>query len=237
MFKAETEWWKNELANDIHEVLRKKESTLAQYKGSSPQLAIRRYLVDWLAIIFEKIGSSYGILHLSVSLMDFFMDNHDIPEPQLHLVALTCFLLAGTDHVVYAKIVLISKRACNLSLKRGSIFAPALVFSLYLTSAVLTFYFSQIRRSWTSYPHNWTAQLLRPSLVWQVRVSCNGVAFARPFQMEHCPAYLREFCRYFPCAICLLGWQSLGSTIEKLCQSKNLCQEICALFLGNFLAR
>lgn len=91
----ENEWWKSELANDIHEVLRKKELTLAHYKASSPQLALRRYLVDWLAIIFEKMGSSYGILHLSVSLMDFFMDNHDIPEPQLHLVALTCFLLAA----------------------------------------------------------------------------------------------------------------------------------------------
>jgi hypothetical protein len=89
------EWWEGELANDILGVLRKKELTLAQYKASSPQLAVRRYLVDWLAIIFEKIGSSYGILHLSVTLMDYFMDNHDIPEPQLHLVALTCFLLAG----------------------------------------------------------------------------------------------------------------------------------------------
>lgn len=89
------EWWEGELANDIHGVLRKKELTLAQYKASSPQLAVRRYLVDWLAIIFEKIGSSYGILHLSVALMDYFMDNHDIPEPQLHLVALTCFLLAA----------------------------------------------------------------------------------------------------------------------------------------------
>ena len=89
------EWWEGELANDILAVLRKKELTLPQYKASSPQLAVRRYLVDWLAIIFEKIGSSYGILHLSVTLMDYFMDNHDIPEPQLHLVALTCFLLAA----------------------------------------------------------------------------------------------------------------------------------------------
>ena len=90
------ESWEGELANDILAVFRKKELTLAQYKASSPQIAVRRYLVDWLAIIFEKIGSSYGILHLSVTLMDYFMDNHDIPEPQLHLVALTCFLLAGT---------------------------------------------------------------------------------------------------------------------------------------------
>lgn len=89
------EWWEGELANDILAVLRKKELTLAQYKASSPQIGVRRYLVDWLAIIVEKIGSSYGILHLSVTLMDYFMDNHDIPEPQLHLVALTCFLVAG----------------------------------------------------------------------------------------------------------------------------------------------
>lgn len=90
------EWWETELAKDIVDVLRKKESHLPQYKASSPQITVRRYLVDWLAIIFEKTGSSYGILHLSVALMDYFMDNHDIPEAQLHLVALTCFLLAGS---------------------------------------------------------------------------------------------------------------------------------------------
>lgn len=86
----------DDLASEILDMLRKKELSLPKFKASSPQLSVRRYLVDWLAIIFEKVGSSYGILHLSVSLMDYFMDNHDIPEPQLHLVALSCFLIAGT---------------------------------------------------------------------------------------------------------------------------------------------
>lgn len=91
----EKEWWKTKLAVDIHENLREKETRLPAFTSSSPQLKLRRYLVDWLAVICESINSSHGVLHLAVFLMDHFMDKFDIQEPQLHLVGLTCLLLAG----------------------------------------------------------------------------------------------------------------------------------------------
>ena len=91
----ENEWWKSQLAQEIHDVLREKEARLPPFTSSSPQIKLRRFLVDWLAVISEKIKCSHGVLHLAVYYMDYFMDKFDIQEPQLHLVALSCLLLAG----------------------------------------------------------------------------------------------------------------------------------------------
>lgn len=92
---VENEWWKSQLALEIHDVLREKEARLPPFTSSSPQLKLRRFLVDWLAVISEKMTSSHGVLHLAVYYMDYFMDKFDIQEPQLHLVALSSLLLAG----------------------------------------------------------------------------------------------------------------------------------------------
>lgn len=92
---VENEWWKSQLALEIHDFLREKETRLPLFTSSSPQLKLRRFLVDWLAVFSEKIKSSHGVLHLAVYYMDFFMDKFDIDERQLYLVALTCLLLAG----------------------------------------------------------------------------------------------------------------------------------------------
>ncbi|KAK3739815.1 hypothetical protein QZH41_009058 [Actinostola sp. cb2023] len=92
---VEKDWKKSSLSADIHEVLREKETRLPNFMAASPQLNLRRFLVDWLAIITEKIGSSHGVLHLAVYYMDFFMDKFIIQESQLHLLALSCLLLAA----------------------------------------------------------------------------------------------------------------------------------------------
>lgn len=91
----EKDWQNSSLSADIHDVLREKERRLPNFMSASPQLNLRRFLVDWLAIITEKIGSSHGVLHLAVYYMDFFMDKFMIQESQIHLLALSCFLLAG----------------------------------------------------------------------------------------------------------------------------------------------
>ncbi|XP_029201203.1 cyclin-J-like [Acropora muricata] len=92
---VESEWWKSPLVLEIHDVLREKEMKLPPFTSSSPQLKLRRFLVDWLAVISEKLKASHGVLHLAVYYMDYFMDKFDIQEPQLHLVALSCLLLAA----------------------------------------------------------------------------------------------------------------------------------------------
>lgn len=100
---VESEWWKSPLVLEIHDVLREKEMKLPPFTSSSPQLKLRRFLVDWLAVISEKLKASHGVLHLAVYYMDYFMDKFDIQEPQLHLVALSCLLLAGIDYVLYLR--------------------------------------------------------------------------------------------------------------------------------------
>ena len=99
---VESEWWKSPLVLEIHDVLREKEMKLPPFTSSSPQLKLRRFLVDWLAVISEKLKASHGVLHLAVYYMDYFMDKFDIQEPQLHLVALSCLLLAGRLCFVFA---------------------------------------------------------------------------------------------------------------------------------------
>jgi hypothetical protein len=107
---VEKDWKQSSLAADIHDVLREKETRLPNFMAASPQLKVRRFLVDWLAIICEKIGSSHGVLHLAVCYMDFFMDKFIVQESQLHLLALACLLLAGkliTQYKLPLKVMLL----------------------------------------------------------------------------------------------------------------------------------
>ncbi|XP_070539822.1 cyclin-J-like isoform X2 [Ptychodera flava] len=91
------EWWKTSLAKDIHNSLRAKEEQQTEYHAQSPQINLRRYLVDWLAIISDptNLHLCTTALHLAVALLDRFMDKFDVEESQLHLVALSCLLVAA----------------------------------------------------------------------------------------------------------------------------------------------
>ncbi|XP_071948620.1 cyclin-J-like [Antedon mediterranea] len=88
------EWTDPDLACDIHHTLKAKEKQLAAFNCNSPQIGLRRFLVDWLAIISEKYDISAYTLHLAIYCMDRFMDKYDIKEATLHLVALSCLVIA-----------------------------------------------------------------------------------------------------------------------------------------------
>ena len=88
-------WWQHPLADDIHQILREKEAQLPVYLTQSPQLSQRRYLVDWLAVVWEKYDLCHTARQLAVSLLDLFMDRFDIIDKQLHLVALGSLLIAS----------------------------------------------------------------------------------------------------------------------------------------------
>ncbi|CAH1783470.1 unnamed protein product [Owenia fusiformis] len=93
--EVEKEWWLNPMANDIHETLKLKETKMPLYFSRSPQMHLRRYVVDWLAVICDKFKLCTTARHLSVYLLDYFMDKFDIEEPQLYLVAIGCILVAA----------------------------------------------------------------------------------------------------------------------------------------------
>ncbi|XP_029465808.1 cyclin-J [Rhinatrema bivittatum] len=102
--ELEGQWWKGQLAADIHQALRYKELKLPTYKGQSPQLNLRRYFADLIAIVSNRFKLCPAARHLAVYLLDLFMDRYDISIQQLHVVALSCLLLASKfeekeDHV------------------------------------------------------------------------------------------------------------------------------------------
>uniref|UniRef100_A0A8C1N6B9 Cyclin-J n=1 Tax=Cyprinus carpio TaxID=7962 RepID=A0A8C1N6B9_CYPCA len=93
--ELEGQWWKEELAEDIHQALRYKELRLPVFKGQSPQLSLRRYFADLIAIVSNRFKLCPAARHLAVYLLDLFMDRYDISVQQLHMVALSCLLLAS----------------------------------------------------------------------------------------------------------------------------------------------
>lgn len=84
------------IAIDVHKVLKEKEVSLSKYEGNSTQLCYRRYLVDWLALIGERLHLTHGIVHLGVALMDLVMDRMDFPkQSQLNLMAVCSLYVAS----------------------------------------------------------------------------------------------------------------------------------------------
>uniref|UniRef100_A0A8C5KKV6 Cyclin-like domain-containing protein n=1 Tax=Jaculus jaculus TaxID=51337 RepID=A0A8C5KKV6_JACJA len=93
--ELEGQWWRGQLAADIHQALKYKELKLPSNKGQSPQLSLRRYFADLIAIVSNHFTLCPSARHLAVYLLDLFMDRYDISIQQLHIVALSCLLLAS----------------------------------------------------------------------------------------------------------------------------------------------
>ncbi|KAM4600160.1 cyclin-J [Fundulus diaphanus] len=93
--ELEDQWWKGQLAADIHQALKNKELKLPPYKGQSPQLNLRRYFADLISIISNSFWLCPTSRHLAVYLLDLFMDHYDVTVQQLHMVSLSCLLLAS----------------------------------------------------------------------------------------------------------------------------------------------
>ncbi len=65
-------------------------------QGRSPQLSSRRYLVDWLAAICDRFNLCAASKHLTILLLDLFMDTYDVQVEHLKLLCVGCLLLACT---------------------------------------------------------------------------------------------------------------------------------------------
>ncbi|CAB1353060.1 unnamed protein product, partial [Coregonus sp. 'balchen'] len=93
--EREGQWWKSQLAADIHTSLRIKELKLPTYKSHSPQIGMRRYFADLLAVLSNRYQLCPAARHLAVYLLDLFMDHYDVAVRQLYVIALSCLLLAS----------------------------------------------------------------------------------------------------------------------------------------------
>lgn len=68
---------------------------MPSYKGQSPQLNLRQYFADLIAIVSNHFRLCPAARHLAVYLLDLFMDRYDLTVQQLHMVSLSCLLLAS----------------------------------------------------------------------------------------------------------------------------------------------
>ncbi|XP_034960823.1 cyclin-J-like protein [Zootoca vivipara] len=93
--KMEEPWWKGDLAAEIHRTLRLKELKLPVYKAHSPQIGMRRYFADLLAILSNRCQLCPTARHLAVYLLDLFMDRYDVAVKQLYVISIACLLLAS----------------------------------------------------------------------------------------------------------------------------------------------
>lgn len=59
---------------------------------------MRRYFADLLAILSNRYQLCPTARHLSVYLLDLFMDHYDVAVKQLYVIALSCLLLASKYH-------------------------------------------------------------------------------------------------------------------------------------------
>lgn len=71
------------------------ELKLPVYRAHSPQIGMRRYFADLLAILSNRYQLCPTARHLAVYLLDLFMDHYDVAVKQLYVIALTCLLLAS----------------------------------------------------------------------------------------------------------------------------------------------
>ena len=103
MDELDMQWWQHDgLAQDVYLYLREKECLLPEYLCSSPHIGMRRYLVDWLAIISQMHDLSSRSQHLAILLLDFFMDQWNqqtATTSSLKHVGLCCLVLAGINTI------------------------------------------------------------------------------------------------------------------------------------------
>lgn len=74
------------------------ELKLPIYRAHSPQIGMRRYFADLLAIISNRYQLCPTARHLAVYLLDLFMDHYDVAVKQLYVIALSCLLLASKSN-------------------------------------------------------------------------------------------------------------------------------------------
>lgn len=93
------------------------ELNLPVYRAHSPQIGMRRYFADLLAILSNRYHLCPTARHLAVYLLDLFMDNYDVAVKQLYVIALSCLLLAskscgGTSRFLFIFFLMAAAAMC-----------------------------------------------------------------------------------------------------------------------------
>lgn len=84
-----------EYSEDIIWILQESELCRLTMRFTSPQLRYREVMVNFIRSVGEYEKLRRTTIHLAIYMLDAFMDNHNISDNRLNLVALTCILLAA----------------------------------------------------------------------------------------------------------------------------------------------
>uniref|UniRef100_A0A1Q3EW39 Putative cyclin b n=1 Tax=Culex tarsalis TaxID=7177 RepID=A0A1Q3EW39_CULTA len=84
-----------EYSEDIIWILQESELCRLTMRYTSPQLRYREVMVNFIRSVGEYEQLRRTTIHLAIYMLDAFMDNHNISDNRLNLVALTCVLLAA----------------------------------------------------------------------------------------------------------------------------------------------
>lgn len=91
----------------ITPLLSLQELKLPVYRAHSPQIGMRRYFADLLAILSNRYQLCPTARHLAVYLLDLFMDHYDVAVKQLYVIALSCLLLASKSIINLPSLVIL----------------------------------------------------------------------------------------------------------------------------------
>ena len=80
---------------EVHKHMLARESEVPKFGHHSPQLKHRDWLVEWIGTACQRFSLTTTCVHLSVLIMDLFMDNFIIDDEQLHLLAISCVQISG----------------------------------------------------------------------------------------------------------------------------------------------
>ncbi|XP_055599280.1 cyclin-J [Uranotaenia lowii] len=81
--------------DDIIRFLKQSEQNRVPMRFISPQIRHREAMVNFIRSVGEYEQLLRATVHLAIYLVDTFMDNHNITDNRLNLVALSCILLAS----------------------------------------------------------------------------------------------------------------------------------------------
>ncbi|XP_050548972.1 cyclin-J [Daktulosphaira vitifoliae] len=94
--KHSEKWWETEYSSNIHSYLQCREIKWRMVYGArSPQIHMRPVLLKTIKNISKRCEMSNVSVHLAVTLLDFFMDHHDLKFDTIMLVSFACLTLAA----------------------------------------------------------------------------------------------------------------------------------------------
>jgi hypothetical protein len=72
-----------------------KEDQNRQFIATAYHIKYRKALVDWICEVAESLKLTNETVHLTISYMDTFLANFEVPKNKVQLVCITCLMIAS----------------------------------------------------------------------------------------------------------------------------------------------